>query len=465
MRRAFTVCLSLLPIIACAPVKVVPEERRSPHFLPAAQHLDLGGQVFVYADLDGDVERISTFVAELIDEIEKQDPDPDLARIDVPKLVGMLGLNPVKAIGLSSVRDGAVFRNKAVIQYPGPKQGFMRLLGDKARPFETPAWAPADADLVMEQDVNYKEAFSAVESMIRHVMGDEAGQVLSELDQPIPEMHVSLRQIFDKLDTRIVLVLRVHADRMLAVPGESFRFPYTELALGIDGLAFLFDDLVESFGAVPAIRVEAGEEYHSIQITTPLPGELAIYKPVLAKDKKTGRVFLASSLDLLREFRPGPEALGSTAGFLDAAKGLPVTGNGLTYVSGDFAGKVSDWIKELCKGDEDLRVVHKIAQDLLPEPGLPMASVNAVLPDGLFFASNSYTSHKTTIVFLTYLNPMLLGTMASIAIPAFVSYQTRAEAAAIEAEVPAYTAPPPPAPPASKAPAPGGSEAKDADSD
>ena len=64
-----------------------------------------------------------------------------------------------------------------------------------------------------------------------------------------------------------------------------------------------------------------------------------------------------------------------------------------------------------------------------------MAGVRTNLKDGILFAANTTYSHKTSLLLLTYANPMVLGILASIAIPAFISYQDRVEEAAlIEAE-------------------------------
>ncbi len=453
MRTLFSalLCASLLTTAACG-VSVLPETKRSAHFMATAKHLDLGGQVYLYADLDGDIVKLTALISEWFEELKKEDPDPDLAKIDLKKLVALLGFNEIKAIGLSSYKTGEVFHNKGFIYHPAKPTGFMRLVGDKARAFETPGWAPADADLVFEQDYNFHGGFQTIEAMMRQVMGPEADQALAELSKPIPQMHVSVRQIIEKLDTRIVGVVRIHEDQLIQIPGEEFSFPFTELALGVDGLAFVFDDLVETFGSMPMLKVTADKDYQSIEVTAPLPEALALYKPVLAKDVKTGRVYFATSLALLREFKPGPESLGKSKAFRQATLGLPTRGNGLTFMSAGFTGKLMTWLKKLGEKDEEMAIVMGMLEGLLPAEGMPMASCNGMLPDGFAFASNSSMSHKLTIMAFGYANPMMIGMLAAIAIPAFVGYRDAA------AEMPAAAAPAaiPPAPveaPAPPAPA------------
>jgi hypothetical protein len=428
MRKLFTALLSISVLLVggCAAVDVVPEQNRSTHFLPTAKHLDLGGTVFFYADLSGDLERITTFVAQMFDEIKKANPDPDLDKIDLPKLVGLLGFNQLQAVGLSSVRVGELYHNKGFAYHPAAKQGFMRLLGDKARFFETPNWAPADADLVFEQDYNFHGAYKVIEAIIKDVMGAEAAEVLAELNQILPEMHISPRQIIEKLDSRIVGVVRIHDSEMISLPGEDLAFPFTEMALGVDGLGFVFDDLVESFGSLPMIKVTAADDFHTIEASQALPGQLAVYKPVLAKDKKTGRVYLASSLKLLREFVPGPKALGKSKVFAQASQGLPKAGNGLTFVSDKFVGKVLNYLNYMGQKDDELKFMLALVEALLPERDVALASCNGMLPEGLYFMSNSNTSHKATLLTMGYANPWMLGILAAVGIPSFIGYREAA---------------------------------------
>lgn len=452
MRTLFSalLCACLLTTAACG-VSVLPETKRSEHFMATAKHLDLGGQVYLYADLDGDIEKLTALISEWFEELKKE--DPDLAKIDLEKLVALLGFNQIKAVGLSSYKAGDLFHNKGIIYHPAKPTGFMRLAGDGARPFETPAWAPADADLVFEQDYNFHGGFSTVEAMLREVMGAEADQALAELSQPIPQMHVSVRQIIEKLDTRIVGVVRIHEGQLIQIPGEDFSFPFTELAIGVDGLAFVFDDLVETFGGMPMLKVTADEDFHSIAVTAPLPEALALYKPVLAKDVKTGRVYFATSLALLREFVPGPKSLGKSKDFRQATRGLPTRGNGLTYMSAGFIGKLMTWMNKLGEQDEEMAIMMRLVQALVPEKGVAMASCNGMLPDGFVFASNSSASHKLTIMAFGYANPMMIGMLAAIAIPTFIGYRDAAASVEVPAQPLPAAAPPEPAAPV-PAPAP-----------
>ena len=103
-------CASLLTTASCG-VGVLPETKRSAHFMATTKHLDLGGHVYLYADLDGDIKKITDLIAGWFEDLQKENPDPDLAKIDIRKLVTLLGFDEILAVGLSSYKDGEIFRN------------------------------------------------------------------------------------------------------------------------------------------------------------------------------------------------------------------------------------------------------------------------------------------------------------------------------------------------------------------
>jgi len=436
----------LLAAAGCAPVKVLPKQQRSVHFAAAARHLDLGGTMFLYADISGDMQALTKLVSEVVAEVAKQEPESKLGGIDVAALMGHLGLGQVQAVGLSSYRDGKIFHNKGIVYQTAAKKGLMLLMGDHARPFETPLWAPADADLVFEQDYKAEKLFEMIAAIMHEAMGDEADEVLAELDRPIPGMRTSPRQIIDQLDTRIVGVVRMHSDHMLQVPGEDFSFPYTEFLLGVDKLGFLFDDLVESFGANPLVKAESGERFETLRPKQTLPGPFSVYAPVLAKDKKSGRVYLASSPALLDEIAAAAKPLGRAPDFIEATRGLPKLGNGLTYIGAGFVGEIIGWLRTLAARDAEVAFMVDMLEAMLPATDVPMASCTAAIDEGLFFASNATSSHKATLLALAYANPMMLGMLAAVAVPAFIA--RAAERPPIVEPRPAQAAPAPPAPPA-----------------
>src|SRR5688572_33119522 len=94
-------------------VDVVKESERSRNFAAVNKHLELGGTLYGYVDVDGDVLKVAGELQGFMAEVAKsQPPAAMLAQQDLAAIATMLGLTDVKALGVSSVPDGnGFFRN------------------------------------------------------------------------------------------------------------------------------------------------------------------------------------------------------------------------------------------------------------------------------------------------------------------------------------------------------------------
>ena len=143
----------------------------SPHFPDVAKHLDMGGEVFAYADVDGDLSALADQLDQLIKRVGQASPDLHLERINARRILGQLGLDDLLAFGLSSTKDGKVFHNKAFLQQRGQRRGLLLLTGAEPRDLESIRQAPGDADLVFETDLKLKSLFDVGESILKDVRG------------------------------------------------------------------------------------------------------------------------------------------------------------------------------------------------------------------------------------------------------------------------------------------------------
>jgi hypothetical protein len=182
-----------------------------------------------------------------------------------------------------------------------------------------------------------------------------------------------------------------------------------------------------------------------------MPGALSAYDPVLAKDTQTGRVYLASSPALIDEITAAEKPLGKTAAFARATRGLPQRGNGLTFMAAGFLTEITDWLGRLAERDDELAFMVDVIEAMLPAADVPMASCTAAVADGLYFASNATTSHKSTLLVLAYANPVMMGMLGAMS---WMMVGARAPVAPVAVEpapapmqaTPAAPADPPPAP-------------------
>lgn len=430
----------------------------SPYFSRVNKHLDLGGEVFMYADVEGDLSAGADYLDRIIERTKKVSPDLKLDRIHVKRLLEQLGLDQVLAIGLSSTQDGKIFHNKSFLHHGNPRRGLLLLTGVPPRELEVARQAPADADMVFESDVRLKTLFALIEAIIKDVAGSEAKKLLAGLDGKLSDTSIGIRQLIGHLDTRLVGVLRIDPRRSFVVPskGDTLTIPGIDLLLSVDNMALLFDELQKSLGKIPGAMAATDGDLQLIEMDVPIPGAVGL-KPLLAKDRTSGRLFFATSRTFLKEFladktaakkqlAAAPDFKRATAGFLEQA-------NGLTYMSGTFLGKFADFVRPLGKKDKDVQTGIDFFLDFLPEAGIPFATQQVNLPDGLYYASNSTASHKSTIFPGLAAAPLALAGAGAAFLVAGVRNYGRASKAAAEVASP-FTDPSDPKAEGAVAPAP-----------
>jgi hypothetical protein len=409
-------------VIGCNKIDVVPKEHRSAHFEKVFKHLDLGGSVFMYMDIEGDVQSAAEFVNNLIKRIPQKDEDQRLANVDAVKISQQLGLNTILAGGLSSYRDGKIYRNKAFICNQGPREGLLLISGSAPHTLEAPYRAPQDADIVFENDLNLKAIYDVVMAVLHDVASNEADQIASKVDEKIPGVTLTYREIINQLNTRVVGVIRVDKDKTFSLPTVNIAVPYTELLLGLDNMGFLFDAVQEKLKSIPVIQIAEDGTMKLLELSISLPGTMSGYRPVLAKDSKTNRLWLSTSRTFLKEYFSEKAVLAQSPEFRQATKNFPVEANGISYMGPAMIAKLQKLLGSIATISPDINDVVEIMRALLPEPGIATATTYSNLPDGIFFASNTTTSHKSTFVALGYANISVIGLVAAVAIPNFIKH-------------------------------------------
>ena len=303
MKNLLWLLSALIGLVAgCSKIDVVPKEHRSAHFERVVKHLDMGGTVFMYMDIEGDVKSAAEFVNNLIKHIPQKEEDQRLANVDAVKIAQQLGLNTIVAGGLSSYRDGKIYRNKAFVCNQGPREGLMLICGGAPHTLEVPRRAPQNADVVFENDLNLKAVYDMVMAVLRDIASNEADQLASKVDEKIPEFSFTYREIINQLNTRVIGVIRIDKDKTFSLPTVPIALPYTELLFGFDNMGFLFDAVQEKLKSMPLVQATEDGALKLLEPFMALPGNLGGYRPVLAKDSKTNRLWFATNRTFLKEY-------------------------------------------------------------------------------------------------------------------------------------------------------------------
>jgi hypothetical protein len=446
---------------------------RSKHFDAVASHLQIGGDIFGYIDIDGDVEKLADLARDFLKKAPAGELPPHIEKLDFTKVLSDLGLDGVEALGMSSYKNGDLYHNRAFVYVPAGRQGLLKVLGGDAGPFAAHSLAPADSDLVIEQTLNVKAVYEVVSKMVMHFGGEEGyAEFRSKMGEINPQIGLSMADLFGKLNTRLTMVGRVHPDKPLEIPDAPVKIPSFDFLVALDELGWLYEKVTGNMKAeMPADQVAqmfiTGDGYEKIGLP-PMPSpDMAIMQPVIHHDITNKRIYLASSQAFLDECLAGKTKLADSADFKSATAGLPAEGNGLSYVSSDLMKAVRGLYEEAVgsaeggMGAQGTAFISLFAM-AMPESDHGQAEVSVNEKDGIFLSSNSTASMKQGLVIgaASFLGAAGLTTFRASsqsfesegAIRSFeVEEASEAPATAIEVEA----VPAPPIVPAEPVPAPG----------
>lgn len=406
-------------------VKLVTESERSRHFQAVTEKLELGGTLYGYADIDGDIERLAVGLRDLAARsLAEQPMAAAFLPQDLVPIFTDLGLTDVKALGLSSVADSDTsFRNRLFLYTPTGRRGFFAGLGGEARPFITPGLATADADLVLETELDLAVVYQALRSVIVRVAGLPAVNLgEAALKKPHPATGLAPLDLLQNAKGRVGVVLRIDESRQLA-PSPDLDIPALDLLLRVEGMGPWIDTLATNLGLPREVRPDG-----AVSFTLPaLPAYLQ-WSPELIVAGDVATLVNAPSV------RPsaGTPSLADDADFQAALARVGSTGNGLVYVSPRF-GEITR--RKLAEAATRAPIPPGIDLQrlltLLPPAGMALVSTRENLADGVLFRSHWHGSHKSSLVLA---NPGVLagtGLIAAMAIPAFQKVRASSQEKAV----------------------------------
>ena len=397
-------------------VAIVPKSEQSAHFAAVNSHLELGGTLYGYIDVDGDFQKLAAQLGYFADEMSRNAPKaaPYLKQ-DYPALMSVLGIDGIKAAGLSSVPDGTgFFRNKVFIYIPDGRTGLLAALGGAPGPFQRLNLAPADADLFTEAEVDLPVVYATISKIVEMTSGKEmSGKLESMLKNAGQQAALSVLSIIQNWKGRMALVLRVDPQANFKFPGpKPLTVPAFSFLVSIDGIApALRDALVKA--PVLASRKDGDLEIFEPKMPMPVQG----IKPLIAIEGST--LLIASTPEFLAECRSNGPRLSGQPEFNEALSHVGTEGNSLAYVSPRLFKRIAD-IRTL-NPDMPAEAARNFDMVLrqLPQPDRPLVTVRKNLPDGILVESYWNRSMKQDLAMVAVYNPVTIGVLAAMAIPAF----------------------------------------------
>ena len=397
-------------------VKLVPMAERSRHFEAVNRHLELGGTLYLYADIDGDAFKLAGAVRDLADNVAADQPmAAPFLRQDYQKIFADLGLADVKALGLSSVPDAAGgFRNQVFFYTPEGRHGLLAGLGGPPAPVRYANLAPADVDCFGEGEIDLPVVYATVKALVARVGGDGMANLMeTRLKEAGNPAGLSVLEVIRSFKGRVAMILRLDPERNITLPGENaVTIPDFSLLLRVDGIGAA---LAGALAKVPALEKSQDGTMKLFALKGPLP--VPGLRPVAAVEGST--LYLATTREFLLECCHRQAGLDQNPDFKQALASLGSEGNGIGYVSPRLFSRLRQLDALNPEVNPQAKRILKMVTDRIPTVERPLVTVRTNLPDGILVRSHSNQSLKRDLVMLSVYNPVTVGFLAAMAIPAF----------------------------------------------
>jgi hypothetical protein len=421
-----------VPVAAQPPkpitVEVVKETERSRSFLAVNKHLELGGTLYGYVDVDGDILKLTGGVQSFLTQLAAAQPNvAPFAKQDYGAVATTLGLTDIKAVGISSVPDGTgFFRNRMFFYTPGDRHGLLLGLGGKPGPFTHLNLAPADTAFYAEADLDVAVAYRTIKDVVTKVAGEPTtNQMEAAIKQAGEQAALSFLDLIYGLKGHSAVVVRVDPEKTmpLPVPG-GMALPAFSLLICVDAIGPVVEP---ALAKSPQFKRTDEGTLHVYQSAEPLPIEGL--QPVIVVDGTT--LYFATTRAFLDECRGLKSGLAQTEEFKRATAGVGAEGNGITYVH----PRAFDAIRRIETANPNLppqvKSMMGIIMAKVPKIDRPMVMVRTNLPDGILVRAYWDRSLKQEVAMIAVYNPVTIGALAAMAIPAFQKVRSSSQEKAV----------------------------------
>lgn len=404
-------------------VETVKTSERSRHFEAVNRELELGGTLYGYADVDGDVLGFAAQMQALMKQLAGAQPQLAPYVKDYAPVIKALGLDDIKAMGLSSVAEGdGYFRNRVFLYTPGPRHGLLAGLGGPSAPFVRLGLAPADTDFYAESEIDLPAVYATIHDVVAKVGGENsANQFELALKNAGKSAAISVLSMIQGWKGHMAVVERFDGEKtmQLPVPGGA-ALPAFSMLVSIDGLAPAVKD---ALAKSPVFALRQVGTLQIFDLKQPLPVESL--KPIFVIDGST--LVFATSEAFFNECRQPKKGLAQQPEFQQALAQVGKEGNGLVYISPHFFARLHQLGAMNPHLPAEMQRSVQMVLNKLPVAEHPLVTVRTNLPDGILFRSHWNRSLKQDVAMVAFYNPVTVGVLAAMAIPAFQKVRTASQ--------------------------------------
>ena len=412
-------------------------------FDEVAGQLDLGGVLYGYVSVDGDLSGLAKFVNSFMSGMKEIDKglSAHIPDVDIEALMKISGLDSISALGLSSIQTDQGFRNKVYLHSPNGLRGFLSMFGDEAKEFEVLQLAPSGTDFVVQQEVKLKTFYNEVvlgalggspEQGGRMPLGPQGMMMKMMVDgmmkQPMPPpFSFTGEKLINDLDTNIMVIIDGDPSKVRSVKleGNDLNMPSIQGAVLIDNVGWLAEELIKMYEAekakggkrVPPFEVIDNANWEGLKLSIESESlskrdrkeikQFGLENAMLAHHRPSGKLIVSSSKEFATGLFSKKPKLASDPVFIAKTKGLPKQGTAISYLSPVSMTELRKFIKEAIEAEnppekeykrDDRFVALSMLDFFLPEGALGEAMVTTPTEDGLLSVGNSAYSHKSKIL-------------------------------------------------------------------
>ena len=430
-------------------------------FETVAKQLDLGGVLYGYVSVDGDLSAIGVYVKSFMDGMRPL--AHDVPQVDVPAILKVSGLYAISAVGFSSKSVEGGFRNKSYLYTPEGRRGLLRMLGGESKPFDVVKLAPAGSDFVFEQDLNLKVVYESIQEALVAGMGEQGALFKAMMDgavnQPLPPpIPFTMKKVLADLDTQISVIIDADLDKKISLThpdAEGLQLPLMRAAVLIDELGWVAGELAKILEPMlvhpterPPAKIVRNPNWVGVQLAIE-PEQYSVMdaeilelfgstNPVLVHHRPSGKLVIASGLEFAENlFIPKPN-LEDDPDFRKTMVGLPMKGTAITYASPALFSALRE-VLESAMDVEDLGgaeglILNTFLKLFLPKNVRGEGSVTTNSKDGILTVSNSAHSHKANIV-SSLAGPLLMGIATTMPVVQAMDMVNEMEAVPLEVDI------------------------------
>jgi hypothetical protein len=430
--------LVLTSALACAvahasPNATVPLQpavgQASAHVPAVLKQLDFGGEVFGYYDIDGELEAGVEGISRLYEVVRSSSAESGqellaISTATFTQAFRILGLFDPKAMGQSSVRlaDGR-YLNKTFLLTPKGRTGLLGVVGGDAHAFESLAMAPADAQIVVEVELDGAALLETVKALALNLGGRLVLDQL-EADLKLPtapgQGAPTVGQVFAALKTRVTLIVAVD-------PVKTFKpdypkgpdLPVPHAILLVEGIAPMLHTIIKAENSSKnGGRETVFETEGRYTIISSAPSKNVPFATTIDLDLKGGQLRVATSKEFLETCISKKGGFTSTEAYKTLSQNMPANGNSLVCMNLSALPKIFETVaKEIQSEDPGMAESIEYGRQFVKAFTQPSLTTLSNLPDGILVTSNSPYSHKNQ--FMGAGSVVTTGLLPAMAISAF----------------------------------------------